>query len=73
MTTYTPASRILSAGAVRVTRERAPVVSQEECGGQTLVKTREQNGVVREIVVTCSCGKRVVIECDYGGAPIQGR
>jgi hypothetical protein len=72
--THTPTPRILSAGAVRVSRERAPVASASNCEGQPRVHTREQGGVVREIIVTCPCGKSVVVECDYGGsgaAPIR--
>lgn len=61
----TPTSRILSAEAVRVSRERVAVAAAK-CEGQPQVQTREQGGVIREIVVTCGCGKTIVVECDYG-------
>lgn len=55
--------KILSAGAVRVSRDRTPSASQS-CG-DARIETRQLNGVVSEIEVTCGCGRKTVIECDY--------
>ena len=60
-----PGSRkILSAGAVRVSRDRIPAAI-DNCGDASRIETRQLNGVVSEIVVTCGCGRKTVIECDY--------
>ena len=64
-----PTPRILAAGAVRVSRERVPVAAPQ-CEGQPQVHTRELGGVIREIIVTCGCGKSVVVECDYGAGAV---
>ena len=60
-------SRILSAGAVRVSRDRAPVgaLVDDACGQSPRVETRQRDGVVREILITCGCGQQTVLECDY--------
>jgi hypothetical protein len=59
--------RILAAEAVRVNKTRTPIAAAgSSCEGQPRVETREQGGVIREIIVTCSCGKNVVLQCDYG-------
>ncbi|MBX3444720.1 MAG: hypothetical protein KF774_20135 [Planctomyces sp.] len=59
-------SRILSADAVRVARDRLPLSGETEvCEGGVQVTAREQEGVVREIIVACACGKITVLECDY--------
>ncbi|HVJ87459.1 MAG TPA: hypothetical protein VM452_17500 [Caulifigura sp.] len=60
-------SRILSAGAVRVSHDRTAAVSKAEvpCSPAPRIETRQRNGAISEIVVTCACGQRTVIECDY--------
>ena len=60
------ATRILSAGHVRVNRERAPALGEPECEGAARVETREHGGVIREIVITCTCGETIILHCDYG-------
>jgi hypothetical protein len=61
------ASRILSAGYVRVNRDRATAGAESaSADGQPRIETREHGGVVQEVVVTCTCGKHIVLECDYG-------
>jgi hypothetical protein len=61
--------RILSAEDVRVNKAKSAVAATSAvCVGQPHVETREQGGVIREIIVTCSCGKNVVLQCDYGAA-----
>jgi hypothetical protein len=66
--THAPAPRILSAGAVRVTRERGPAQAASNCDAQPKIHTREHGGVIREIIVTCSCGQTIVLDCDYGAS-----
>lgn len=63
----TATSRILSASNVRVGSDRAPVgqAVEEACGGPPKVETRQRNGAISEIVITCGCGQQTVIECDY--------
>jgi hypothetical protein len=63
-------SRILSAAAVRVSNDRAPVGPRSEaaCTESPKVETRQRNGAISEIVITCGCGQRTVIECDYNDA-----
>ena len=69
MDSKTGPRRILSAEDVRVNKARTTVASSAAiCDGQPRVETREQGGVIREIIVTCSCGKNVVLQCDYGPA-----
>jgi hypothetical protein len=70
-TTARPASsRILSANAVRVTNDRAPVgpALEEACASHPRIETRQRNGAISEIVITCGCGQQTVIECDYNDA-----
>ncbi len=65
------ASRILSAQAVRIIPERAAVgtspaaAPEGTCTAAPQVETRLRQGVVSQIIVTCSCGQRTVIDCDY--------
>jgi hypothetical protein len=63
-------SRILSAAAVRVSNDRAPVsaTADRDCGTAPRIETRQRNGAISEIVITCGCGQMTVIECDYGDA-----
>jgi hypothetical protein len=67
MTARTGAPRILSAGAVRVSRDRLAVGAplDDVCQSTPKVQVRQRNGVVAEIVVTCGCGQQTVLECDY--------
>jgi hypothetical protein len=65
---HTATPKILSAGVVRVARDRVPVASATECETQPRIHMKEQGGVIREIVVTCACGKCIVVECDYGAS-----
>ncbi len=60
-------SRILSAATVRVSHDRAPVggVLEELCAASPRIETRQRNGAISEIVITCGCGQQTVIECDY--------
>jgi len=64
------ASRILSAAAVRVSNDRAPVSSAADlaCAASPRIETRQRNGAISEIVITCGCGQQTVIECDYNDA-----
>ena len=63
-------SRILSADAIRVSNDRVPVgpALDEACASQPRVETRQRNGAISEIVITCGCGQQTVIECDYNDA-----
>jgi hypothetical protein len=61
-----PAGRIVSAGQVRVSRDRAPVASIEPCGSEPRIETRTLEGIVQQIIVTCGCGQQTVLQCDYG-------
>jgi hypothetical protein len=65
-----PASRILSAANVRVSHDRTPqgMQPEETCTAPPRIETRQRNGAISEIIVTCACGQRTVIECDYGDA-----
>jgi hypothetical protein len=66
----TTAARILSAGHVRVNRDRTPIGgAAESCDGRPRVETREQGGIVREIIVICACGQNIILNCDYGPGP----
>lgn len=60
-------SRILSAAAVRVSHDRPTAAAQIEdaCSAAPRIETRLRNGAISEIIVTCPCGQRTVIECDY--------
>ncbi len=59
-------SRILSAASVRVSSDRAPVGAADElCASSPRIETRQRNGAISEIVITCGCGQQTLIECDY--------
>jgi len=59
--------RILSAAAVRVGHDRVPVgpSAEEACASHPRVETRQRNGAISEIVITCGCGQQTIIQCDY--------
>ena len=69
------ASRILSSAAVRMSSDRAPVggVMEEACASNPKNETRQRNGAISEIVITCGCGQQTVIECDYTDPALQPR
>ncbi|QDT56219.1 hypothetical protein Pan44_42710 [Caulifigura coniformis] len=64
------ASRILSAAAVRISNDRASVANTVDraCAASPRIETRQRNGAISEIVITCGCGQQTVIECDYNDA-----
>lgn len=63
-------SRILSASTVRVSNDRPPAAApvDEACAAAPRIETRQRNGAISEIIVTCGCGQRTVIQCDYSDA-----
>jgi hypothetical protein len=74
--TARPASpRILSAAAVRVGHDRVPVgpYTDEACAAQPRVETRQRNGAINEIVITCGCGQQTIIQCDYNDAATRAK
>jgi len=66
-------ARILSAAAVRVGSDRVPVgrALEEACAANPRIETRQRNGAISEIVITCGCGQQTVIECDYNEAAVR--
>jgi hypothetical protein len=68
-------SRILSATAVRVSNDRVPIAPAAEpvCGAEPRIETRQRNGAISEIVMTCGCGQQIVIECDYNDPALKAK
>jgi hypothetical protein len=57
-----PASRVNRAGQPRCV---GAVESEDKPGAGPLVELVREDGVIRAIDVTCSCGERIRLRCTY--------
>jgi hypothetical protein len=61
-------TRVVSAPAVRESEARVTIpVPGHECGEEPRVDLVREGDIVRAIDITCPCGRRVRVLCEYPG------